>query len=52
MRWTDEEEKINIFDSEKLGELFHFSHFSHFYRTYVPASILIGLICGAFMIRR
>lgn len=47
---TDEEEKVNIFDYEKLGELFHFSHFSHFYRTYVPASILIGLICGLFMI--
>ncbi len=33
-----------------LREIFHFSHFSHFYRLYVPASILIGLICGLFMV--
>ena len=46
----DEEEKPNIFDSAKLSDLFHFSHFSHFYRTYVPASILLGLICGLFMV--
>jgi CIC family chloride channel protein len=45
-----EEKTPNIFDAEKLSELFHFSHFTHFYRTYVPASILIGLICGLFMV--
>jgi len=32
-----------------LRKLFHFSHFSHFYRLYVPASLLIGIICGLFM---
>ncbi len=33
-----------------LRDLFHFSHFSHFYRLYVPASIVIGIVCGLFMI--
>jgi CIC family chloride channel protein len=33
-----------------LRTLFHFSHFAHFYRLYVPASILIGSICGLFMV--
>ena len=33
-----------------LKDLFHFSHFSQFYRLYVPASILVGLICGLFMV--
>ncbi|MFW9959087.1 MAG: chloride channel protein [Candidatus Odinarchaeota archaeon] len=33
-----------------LKDLFHFSHFSHFYRMYVPASILVGLVCGLFMV--
>jgi len=33
-----------------LKDLFHFSHFSRFYRLYVPASILVGLVCGLFMV--
>ncbi|MFX1368239.1 MAG: chloride channel protein [Promethearchaeota archaeon] len=33
-----------------LRELFHFYHFSKFYRIYVPVSILIGLLCGVFMV--
>ncbi len=37
-------------EPKPLRELFHFSHFSHFYRLYVPASILIGVVCGLFMI--
>ncbi|MGY5878611.1 MAG: chloride channel protein [Candidatus Thorarchaeota archaeon] len=33
-----------------LKDLFHFSHFSRFYRLYVPASILVGFVCGLFMV--
>jgi len=33
-----------------LKDLFHISHFSRFYRLYVPASILVGLVCGLFMV--
>ncbi|MFW9944427.1 MAG: chloride channel protein [Candidatus Sifarchaeia archaeon] len=33
-----------------LRQLFHFSHFSHFYRLYIPASLLIGSVCGLFMV--
>ncbi|TFG33745.1 chloride channel protein [Candidatus Thorarchaeota archaeon] len=33
-----------------LKELFHISHFSRFYRLYVPASILVGLVCGIYMV--
>jgi CIC family chloride channel protein len=33
-----------------LKDLFHFSYFAHFYRLYVPASILVGLVCGLFMV--
>ena len=33
-----------------LRDLFHISHFSRFYRLYVPASILVGLVCGLFMV--
>lgn len=43
--------------SENVGKsvipirtLFHFSHFSQFYRLYVPISILIGFLCGLFMV--
>ncbi|MHA1964826.1 MAG: chloride channel protein [Candidatus Thorarchaeota archaeon] len=44
-------------DDENVGEnvqplrdLFHFAHFSKFYRLYVPASILVGVACGLFMV--
>ncbi|TFG34167.1 chloride channel protein [Candidatus Thorarchaeota archaeon] len=33
-----------------LKELFHITHFSRFYRLYVPASILVGLVCGIYMV--
>ncbi len=33
-----------------LKDLFHISHFLRFYKLYVPASILVGLVCGLFMV--
>lgn len=33
-----------------LKDLFHIGHFYRFYRLYVPASILVGLVCGLFMV--
>jgi CIC family chloride channel protein len=33
-----------------LRDLFHFAHFTRFYRLYVPASILVGIACGLFMV--
>ena len=33
-----------------LKQLFHVEHFSRFYRLYVPASILVGLVCGIYMV--
>ncbi|MHA1135329.1 MAG: chloride channel protein [Candidatus Thorarchaeota archaeon] len=33
-----------------LKDLFHISHFYRFYKLYVPASILVGLVCGIFMV--
>ncbi|MHA1938575.1 MAG: chloride channel protein, partial [Candidatus Thorarchaeota archaeon] len=44
-----EERQENLADVKPLRQLFHFSHFSHFYRLYVPASLLIGIVCGLFM---
>ncbi len=35
---------------QPLKELFHISHFSRFYQLYIPASILIGIVCGCFMV--
>lgn len=35
---------------QPLRDLFHFSHFSRFYRLYVPVAILVGVICGLFMV--
>ncbi len=35
---------------QPLRDLFHVSHFSLFYRHYIPASILIGVTCGLFMV--
>jgi len=37
-------------DVTPLRQLFHFSHFSHFYRLYLPASLVIGSVCGLFMV--
>ncbi len=45
---TDRDE--NIFDMNAFGHLFHFAHFSRFYGLYIPAAILIGIICGLFMV--
>ncbi len=33
-----------------LRDLFHFHHFAEFYRLYVPMSLLIGVVCGLFMV--
>ncbi|UCE11551.1 MAG: chloride channel protein [Candidatus Thorarchaeota archaeon] len=33
-----------------LKETFHFDHFYHYYRSYVPAAIIIGIVCGLFMV--
>jgi len=33
-----------------LKDLFHIGHFYRFYRLYVPASILVGLVCGLYMV--
>ncbi len=35
---------------QPLRDLFHVSHFSRFYQLYIPASILIGAVCGLFMV--
>jgi CIC family chloride channel protein len=45
----EQERQENIANVKPLRQLFHFSHFSHFYRLYVPASLLIGIVCGLFM---
>jgi CIC family chloride channel protein len=42
-------EKI-VENVQPLRDLFHFSHFSRFYQLYVPASILVGVACGLFMV--
>ncbi|MFW9889266.1 MAG: chloride channel protein [Candidatus Thorarchaeota archaeon] len=44
-----EERQHTHVNVKPLRQLFHFSHFSHFYRLYVPASLLIGIVCGLFM---
>jgi H+/Cl- antiporter ClcA len=33
-----------------LKDMFDFDHFSHFYRMYVPASVVVGFICGLLMV--
>jgi CIC family chloride channel protein len=33
-----------------LKDLFHIGHFTRFYKLYVPASILVGFVCGLFMV--
>lgn len=46
-----EEESENIVENVlPLRDLFHFAHFSRFYRLYVPASLLVGVACGLFMV--
>lgn len=35
---------------QPLRALFHYDHFSRFYRLYVPASVLVGTVCGLFMV--
>jgi CIC family chloride channel protein len=42
-------EKI-VENVQPLRDLFHFAHFSRFYQLYVPASILVGVACGLFMV--
>ncbi len=45
------EDDNNIVENvQPLRDLFHFAHFSRFYRLYVPASILVGVACGLFMV--
>ena len=36
--------------SKSLRDMFHFSHFANFYRLYIPASLLVGIICGLLMV--
>lgn len=36
--------------SKSLRDMFHFSHFASFYRLYIPASLLVGIICGLLMV--
>jgi CIC family chloride channel protein len=48
---VSEEDGDNIVENvQPLRDLFHFAHFSKFYRLYVPASILVGIVCGLFMV--
>jgi CIC family chloride channel protein len=47
---TGEEGENVVENVLPLRELFHFAHFSRFYRLYVPASILVGIACGFFMV--
>ncbi|TFH08492.1 MAG: chloride channel protein [Candidatus Thorarchaeota archaeon] len=42
-----EDKRANVLP---LKDLFHISHFSRFYILYVPASILVGLVFGLFMV--
>jgi CIC family chloride channel protein len=42
-----ESERENV---QPLRDLFHFAHFSRFYRLYVPASVLVGAVCGFLMV--
>jgi len=47
---TGEEGEKAVENVLPLRDLFHFAHFSKFYRLYVPASILVGIACGLFMV--
>ncbi len=47
---TGEEGENVVENVLPLRDLFHFAHFSRFYRLYVPASILVGIACGLFMV--
>ena len=50
VRNVDEMTKDRIENVLPLKELFHIGHFYRFYKLYVPASILVGLVCGLFMV--
>ncbi|MBY8998013.1 MAG: chloride channel protein [Candidatus Thorarchaeota archaeon] len=47
---TGEDGENVVENVQPLRDLFHFAHFSKFYRLYVPASILVGVACGLFMV--
>jgi CIC family chloride channel protein len=47
---TGEDGENVVENVQPLRDLFHFAHFSRFYRLYVPASILVGITCGLFMV--
>ena len=47
---TGEDGENIVENVQPLRDLFHFAHFSKFYRLYVPASILVGVACGLFMV--
>ncbi len=47
---TEKEHKQNIFNWTSFKDTFYFSHFSKFYRLYIPAAIIIGIICGLMMV--
>ncbi len=47
---TGEESDDYVENVLPLRDLFHFTHFSKFYQMYVPASILVGVACGLFMV--
>ena len=47
---TGEDGENVVENVQPLRDLFHFAHFSRFYRLYVPASILVGVTCGLFMV--
>ncbi|MFW9976212.1 MAG: chloride channel protein, partial [Candidatus Thorarchaeota archaeon] len=47
---TGEESDDFVENVLPLRDLFHFTHFSKFYQMYVPASILVGVACGLFMV--
>lgn len=49
---SGEDEKSRALEDENvlpIRDLFYFSHFSSFYKHYVPAAIVIGVVCGLFM---
>ena len=47
IKLSDTKQTENV---QPLKDLFHVSHFYRFYQLYVPASILVGLVCGLFMV--
>ncbi|MHA1960779.1 MAG: chloride channel protein [Candidatus Thorarchaeota archaeon] len=45
---SDNRNQENVLNT--LKETFHFDHFYHYYRLYVPAAVVIGIVCGLFMV--